>query len=1036
MFHIVVYVFFDSSQAHQRVSIPYPIIYQHMKYSLPLSLLGLAMCAATTVTAQSTTDQCQSLGDGMVRAISPNGKYVVGNASAMGTEAFHSYVWDATSKKQQWPTSYDETDLTKSGQFLSINDDSVIVGAVKDPNLTKYFPGDDWSDPYTYTFVSAAVWRNDEVTKLGLGSHDVEELADEFDGTYANSISADGNTIAGYLYRGYMACVPCGWRYDATKDTYSYYEYTLPDVAGVGSINALSADGKVAVGTVSYNGVSRPAVWTSPEACTEMTLDVDVKDIWNGAATAVSSNGRYVLVHINSATLPRIGVYDVVNQTTNTIMVPDAYEAKGLTIDDEGNFFFQVTDNKQYLTKTYYWSKDQNVMVDMDYYRTTFAPNVDSETINTSAIPVSVAADGHTLVGYNNNYGIFSSWWLQVDPNGEMAPGVDNVKLYASALNQMTVSWDAVSNTEELTLKQYDLYVDGSLVTNASEVNVGQDVVKVQLSATAGKHEAYVVCQYVKGDAVVASPPSQKVSLSLPSSYALPMTDDFESQSFDTNCWTKELVSGAQGEILMWNVAGGNFENNTYFASVTNTSDEPYEATLTSHFFDATELSNPYVVFYGNMTYVNAIRQDLSSDILSLQYSLDGENWTSVYDLNAASVTPYAWNFYKVDLPQLSGKAFQIRFNAHGEGKGKLRWALDYVTIANTLTGEAPQGVTATTGDNKVSLTWQNSMQAYEASYLCNSNVLADYNIGNEGNPLMVAIDLPAEKLSQHIGRYITSVTSFVYDDPSLYSAQSTQAEAIIYADGVEVARQAFATDASSNAYPCTVVLDKPILIEDAVDYRVAVRIHDYDAQQSPLYYQSSSDDYITGVTDLYSEDEGKTWQTIYNFNKDNTDGSRAYCIWPIRANITDQATAPATALDPALLAYNVYRNGQWLNTTAVYAPYLQYVDHDPLTTGTAEYAVQAFYTDGRVSPLSTPCSVTAIKSTFADKALAVNVDSKGRTLQIEGAFDQAALYATDGKKVATFTAPTLSTTSIKAGVYILQVLKGAQKATYKVVIR
>ena len=1008
-----------------------------MKYFLPISLLGLAMCATTTVTAQTTTDQCLSLGDGMVRAISPNGQYAVGNASAIGTEAFHSYVWSASSKKQQWATLYDESDLSKSGQFLSINDDSVIVGAVKDPSLTKYFPGDDWSDPYTYTFVSAAVWRNDEVTRLGLGSHDVEELADEFDGTYANALSADGNTIAGYLYRGYMACVPCGWRYDASQDTYTYYEYALPGAASIGSVSALSADGKVAVGTVSYNGVSRPAVWTSPDECTEVTLDVDVSNIWNGAATAISSNGRYVLVHINSASLPQIGVYDVVDETTIAITVPDAYEAKGLTIDDEGNFFCQVTDNKQYLTKTYYWSMDQYVMVDMDYYRTTFAPNVDSEVISTSAIPVSVAADGKTLVGYNNNYGSFTSWWLQVDPSGEMAPGVEDVKLYASALNQMTVSWEAALETDDLTLKQYDLYVDGSLQQSilASDVE-GQDVVKVQLPAKVGSHEAYVICQYLKGDGTVASPPSEKVSLSLPSSYALPMTDDFESQSFDANYWTKELVSGAQGEILMWNVAGGNFENNTYFASVTNTSDEPYEATLTSRFFDATQLTDPYVVFYGNMTYVNATRQDLSSDILSLEYSLDGENWTSVYDLNAAAVTPYAWNFYKVDLPQLGGKAFQIRFNAHGEGKGQLRWALDYVTVANTLTGEAPQGVSATTYNNKVNLTWQNSMQAYEASYLCNSNVLADYNIGNEGKPLMVAIDLPAEKLSQHVGRYITSVTSFVYDDPSLYSAKTTKAEAIIYADGVEVARQAFAADASSNAYPCTVVLDNPVQIQDAVDYRVAVRIHDYAAQQSPLYYQSSVDDYVTGVTDLYSEDEGKTWQTIYDFNKDNTDGNRAYCIWPIRANITEQATAPAATLDHTLLAYNVYRNGEWLNTTAVYAPYLQYVDHEPLTTGTAQYTVQAYYTDGRVSPLSTPCSVTAIKSTFADKALAVNVDAQGHTLQIQGSFDHAALFATDGKKVATLTAPTLSTATLRAGVYILQVTRGAQKATYKVVIR
>lgn len=1008
-----------------------------MKYNLPLSLVGLALCAATTVTAQTTTDQCVSLGDGMVRAISPNGKYVVGNASPMGTEAFHSYVWNATSQKQQWATSYDESDLSKSGQFMYVNDDSVIVGAVKDPDLTKYFPGDDWSDPYTYTFVSAAVWRKDKVTKLGLGSHTVDEFSDEYDGTYATTLSADGNTVAGYLYRSYMACVPCGWTYDATQDSYTYYEYTIPGTSGIGSINGLSADGKVAVGTVSYDGVSRPAVWTSPDKCTELTLDVDVSKIWNGAATAVSNNGRYVLVHINSASLPLLGVYDVIDETTLTVEVPDAYEAKGLTIDDEGNFFCQVTDNKEYATKTYYWSMDQYALVDMDYYRSTFAPNADSNVLNTSSVPVSMTADGTSLVGYNNNYGSFTSWWLQIDSSGKMAPGVDNVKLYQTSLDKMTISWDAAEDTEDMTLKQYDLYVDGALVQSIlpSEVQ-DEETVKVQRTATAGNHEAYVICQYTKGDATVASPKSETASLQIPSSYALPMTDDFESQGFTANYWTKELVSGEQGKILMWNVAGGNFENNTYFASITNTSDDAYEATLTSRFFDATQLTDPYVVFYGNMTLVNSKYQDLSTDILSLEYSSDGETWTPVYDVNAAKVTPYVWNFYKVDLPQLGGKAFQIRFNAHGQGNGQLRWALDYVTVANTLTGEAPQGVTASTTDGQVKLAWQNSLHAYEASYLCNSNVLADYNIGNEGEPLIVAVDLPAEKLSEHVGRYITSVTSFVYDDPSIYSSQTTQAEAIIYADGVEVARQAFATSAVNNPNPCTVMLDNPVKIEDAVDYRVAVRIHDYDAQQSPLYYQSSVQNHVTGVTDLYSEDEGKTWQTIYDFNKDDSDGNRAYCIWPIRANITDEATATSASLDHTLLAYNVYRNGEWLNTSAVYAPYLQYVDADPLTTDKAEYTVQAYYTDGRVSPLSSPCTVTAIKTTFADNALAVNVDAKAHRLDIRGDFDSASLYATDGKKVAEITTASLSTTSLKAGLYILQVAKGTQRATYKVVIR
>lgn len=453
---------------------------------------------------------------------------------------------------------------------------------------------------------------------------------------------------------------------------------------------------------------------------------------------------------------------------------------------------------------------------------------------------------------------------------------------------------------------------------------------------------------------------------------------------------------------------------------------------LTSRFMDATNVEKPYLSLYGNLTYINEVPKDLNSDYLDIEYSLDGETWNIVKSVPAKDVTPYVWSFYKIDLDNLAGKVFQLRFNMHGEGKAQLRWAIDYVTIGSELS-TAPVGVKAVKNGNTVNVSWKNTFGAYEVSYLSNSNVIPVFNVGSEGTPLISAVDMPAKKLDEYVGQYISSVSSFIYDDPSMESALKTQAEAIIYEDGIEVSRQAFDQNVADNPYTTTVALSTPVLIKEGKNYRIAVRIHDYDSKQSPLYYQASTES-VTGTTDLYSEDEGKTWKNINDFNKDDADG-RGMCIWPIRANITETATtADNPQLDNTLVAYNAYRNGKKVNTTAVYAAQPTFTDETD--DANATYTVQAFYADGRVSDVSEPCTATlsAIDNTFADGSL--NVVMNNNKISIDGTFDNASLVSANGLAIACDLKNGVSTAGLAKGVYILTINKNGKKATYKLNVR
>ena len=1004
-------------------------------------LAGILAGPALAAVAQTTTPQYAGL-TGAVTGISPNGKFVVGTKGNYSPDNLSSYVYDVETKETTWGTDGSDADTDKGGKFAKITDQGIIAGSMTDKNLTVDLPGDDWTPPSTINLTTAAVWSNGKVYKLGIGGNDKNVFTDPTDGSYASGISEDGSIVSGYLQYSYFPQIAMGWRYDAATDSYTDFRYALPSGVEISSTTGLSSDGKVAIGTVFCNGANHAIVWTSENDYKILDLGVDDFTGLRGNAAAISPDGRYVLVTVLGGESPKVGVYDVASDKTETVEISNAFEAKGFAIDNNGNFFCSVQDKTTYQDNTFFYYAADKTLLDMDYYMANFAKGMSGAPSMTKATVVGISGDGSKLVGYSmDEYYATSSWWMSVNTSAVTVSPATGVKLFTSGIDKVTAKWDGIKELPEgVTVKQYDLYLDGKNVHKAT-VEDGQagGQFRYEAAAQAGKHEVFVIATCAKDGKEFSSPKSEEATTVVPSTYAIPMTDDFESQSFDKNTWEKELLEGNSSEVQSWLVAGGDFENNTYFASTTSIMLKPYSSVLYSRFFDATDLKDVYVTFYNKFAYVNDVSPNQNEELFDLEYSTDGENWTLLKSLCAADMTAGAWNFSTSDFSkELAGKLFKLRFNAHGKGYATLKWYLDYVTVGKELDPAKPEGVKAVANNGKNEIEWKNSLGTYEASYVVNSNVLTDYNIGNEGKPLVVAVSFPAEKLTSRVGQYISGVASFIYDDQTIGSTKATQAEAIIYEDGVEVARQAFANTAFDEPYSQAVALSKPVKIEAGKEYKVAVRIHDYDPQQTPLYFQADQSGLIPGVTDLYSEDEGKTWQKISEFNASHDDMARSWCIWPIRALISEDATPLASDMkfDEKLIAYNVYRNGEQINTKPVYSSFLKFTDEN--TDKQAEYTVQAFYTDGRVSVLSDPTTpvTTSIDGVVTAGGAKFSIDKAEGTIALDGQYDAARLAGIDGRTVATAHAGKIQTTALTPGIYVLSIENGGKASTYKIVVR
>lgn len=1017
-------------------------------FSVALSLAALTASSATGLTPLS----------GNPNAVSPDGRYVVGSEGMYGSGQMKSFIYDVTTGEIEWKTmcedEYGAVAPESTGRFMSVTNSGIIAGTMKNKDMVivqsvgggfappRYYAESE-EDEIRMPMNSAAVWRDGKVYTLGTADMTLDKFLDSSgdDGSLGVAVSADGSKVIGYLCYQWFPVCPVLWSYNAATDSYDYKRLSLGDAAQ-GQPTAMSSDGSIVVGQVSMGDYGAkinqyPAVWvTGDEEPVLLNLG------FNAKAVAISPNGRYILVQSDDYSRAYLGVYDMQIQDMRRFNIPnDVSSCQGYAVSDNGDAWIGLYNNNSYTNELYYYNVEDELLLSANEYLGAYGMALDMSI--SSLTVASTSADGKVII-LKDPYGN-GSYVLKLPDGNPKIVGKPECMLYFSGLGKATLAWNrSVELPEGVRIVKYDVSVDGNLIKSFTEEDSAENPNGFDFSyswdASFGKVvKATVepVAEDTEGKAVISVPAT--MSATMPEDVELVHFMNFDDAAVGTDgnvsltqdTWNARTYEGTS--LMSWHLEASDFNNSTPYFSTIILDKSTYSSALESRFFDATDADDFYFTLFYQMREVNDKNQNRAEEYLDIEYTTDGYGWNLLKRINAADILPGVWNFEIVDLGELAGKGFRLRLNANGNGKAFLKWYADNLGIIDSFDGASPNGLRAVDSAESVKLTWQNSLGQYEVSHMGNYNFYTDYNLGNEGQPLMVAVDFSPEKLAEYVGGYITSVNAFVFDDPSLMT-ESTKADAVVFADGVEVARAAY-DGAFDSPAASTIVFKTPVKIEGGKTYRIAVDLTYYDATQSPIYYTADKDACIPGVTDLYSEDGGVTWNKVSEtlYNEDNPLPS--YCVLPIRANISLTTDVPEVfALDNNLLGYDVFRNGEKINTSACYAISPLFIDLDPEESAT--YTVRAFYINGLVSPLSEPLEVkhSGIDSAYSDSDLSVS--RRQGAIVLGGDFDNAELYRLDGVLAAVFPQNgCLSTIGLQQGIYILRVQTGKTSKTMKLVV-
>lgn len=1014
-----------------------------MKLTLPLLLSG-----ALSVCLNVSADSLEPI-DGLAKGISPNASLVVGVKSQFGNALFTSFRYGVAAGDIEWLTDGEDYfgSHLDGGSFVAVNDAGMIAGRIRNPemrlpvNVSPYslhapspinFSDDEEGEAIT----TAAVWRDGKLYMLGCGPYTVDRFTDSTDGSGAMGISPDGNLVLGNIISGWMAVEGCVWEYDAETDSYEYRTLSVPAQAQMSSVIASSAAGFPAIGAISIlnedEGFMLPALWKSADEF--VSIDVpDLAGAYGVYAHSISADGHYVSLSV-AGPHPRMYLYNVEDATLEEVALPaGTTECVGYTITNDGNVILKVQDS-EWQSSLFYYDHASGSMVKLDEYLTD-TMNYDFTGDLGSALVNATTGDGKYILLQESPYASESLLLIIENPALQTCPAPDDVAIYHTSPTELEVRFQGIASLPNgCELKGYKVYVDNVEVKEIEASELGGEYFVQASGPTGVGHRAYVQTMYAKGGEDKLSGKSPEVADYVSAKTSLICFYDFNDASIDAqgnyywdqDTWQAKMNYGVPGQLINWYITINDFENRTPAVSVVAAPDEPWSSVYVSHYMDAKDAEDFYIDFRYQMRLVNNPEQNLATDWLDVEASTNGRDWVTIGKINAEETSPYIWHTAHFDLGEkLAGKLFQLRLNAHGEGRGQLIWSVDDISVSDKLEGAEPTGLRYHADKEQVKLMWHNNLGLHDLSHLDNSAILWDYNVGNEGEPMISAIELTADQIKPFAGEYITAVSTFIFDDPTIPQDAPTTADAIVYVDNQEVSRAPFSSD--FNVPDQSVAwLDTPVLIEEGKTYRVAVRISDYDVDQAPLYYQASQGT-VEGITDLFSEDDGRTWDSAsdYVVSENNPDG---LCVWPIRAHISSEPVEEVEASD--VLFYDIFRDGYKINDGNIYEPHSWVSIPYPYE---GSYAVQAHYKGGLVSPMSAPVKITN-EASVKEVIFTLGVSTGRGTIAISGDCKGATLYDMSGRVVAATTGNSIS--GIPAGVYILNANVENGTETFKIVVK
>lgn len=995
---------------------------------------------------------------GFAAGCSHSGKYIVGSnqqdhfiiGGVQDVWNMNSYLWNTQTNSVEFRTTSPGNDPTvaeyeKTGCFLSVNDNGVAVGYYKNPEhfLTTIVIGEEVSGPMD----CAAYWKDGKVYSLGLGDIDKEKCTKLSDGTKAYVISDNSKIIAGTVVTANKAW-PCTWILQ-NDGTYKFNRLPIHVEEGVQISDAvptgISADGTVISGYVSIVGNGSIAVvWMGGEMYMLPPLLSDLADPTKEGmyhkAMSVSANGKYVGV-VFDRNIPVI--YDIeagkyVRMEYGTDIKPNDIDYIGVNDKGDGVCSLKLRTGSAN-EKCLIYKADQGRTLTFNYFFKTVAPALDID-LNIS------------LMGISNDGNVFSathniSWdenravSIGVNSlNAEIPPTPNPVKSKLVGLKKVELSWEAVNNqTKTWNVKEYRVYQNGKVLITVPYAQYAKDYSYTVEDSATGYLTYHTTVVYENEDGVtIESPRSEYTDLAVAPNFDFPCNSSADG-IWSTNYWTKtyqipydEMEPVEWGKWSdMYGFDGGAVGKCTQYAT------KPYSTAMESRPIDATNINDNIYVSFPCM-YMRASQEtsDYSREYLSVEVSTDlGKTWTEAKTWSGDQLS-WRWGFDYADITDLvKGKIFQVRLRRHGEGKGQFTLLVDYINI-NTQVGVPVEGLTSFDKDaDNIELIWKNNFGAYDLNYMGNAYGNAYVlTAANAGKSFIGATEYNNEKLAPFDGKYISGITTaFNWYDKETADNPQIDAKILIWEDGKLIREQVITDKRTNRDY--VIPLDEPVKIDASKTLRVGISIDNYPETEIPLLYVNSMV-YVNGMSDLYSEDGGKTWSTLEEAWLTTEKPEDGIGSWRISCDITDTpGLAEGAEFNNDITGFNVYRNGEKINGMMVWVLEGRYTT--PKEEGTSEYRLMPIYKKTGMGPMSevykyTYSGIEDVEATEDE----VGVVYDGDSLTLNGNFSATALYNMAGMMVARLNGKRIDTTTLAPGLYMLQVSDGQTGRAIKFIKR
>lgn len=992
----------------------------------------------------------KTLGENIIGSgVSPNGQYVVGYSTNPGDRIdvieMKSFVYDTGNGTLSWITEADQSDLSKGGRFKAVSDNGIICGESTCTDLKLE------NIPYT---VSAAVWKDGKRTLLEYGDFDFSAITGTADGTFCEDISEDGKTVIGsFMTSGGAYITPCKWVMN-DEGKYVIEVLDVPEGMKNAYTKKVTSDGRVfGMITSQEDYGTYICIWDNngPTVLTHEDLGIEIRYLCVMNLVDVSPDGKYVF--FSESNTAKSYIYNTETKDIRELPTLGQYDGWNLLlragIDNNGNMVGAYEYGNAVLgptpyTHSFWYSYERNTIYDFNYYMSFAAkgvtPDIDFTYDKvTQTFPDFISGDGMTIAGNCGINSLFAQnpvkcWTLKVDDinNVEIPVTPYGLTAVSDELNQVKLSWKKDDTAyKTLTLKSYNVYRDGNLVGSA---DITGDEVSFREKDVYGHPEYMVeaVMQDNMGNTVL-SQKSAPLTVSVPETYAIPFFDNFDSKSLDTNYWTSKADYGDEYDTR-WAIDDYGL-NTTTCASIYVSNFKPHSSSLISRPMDATKETSVNVSFANIYGFINNEGQELDNDSISFEVSTDkGQTWKSVGDWSITELNPqHKWNMINVDISEeVAGKIFSFRFHSHGQGKASYYVDIENVkvTTGSEARKDAPKGLTGSTEGNgkPLSLIWKNNFGAYQLNHVYRL-IEGMATLGNEGKDLIGANAFDKEDLAPYKGKYLTGVTTVINFYDWYEVEKGIHAAVVVFEDG-KLVREQEIENLPYNEY-FTVALDEPLLIDGSKELKIGIKVHDYDPGQMPLLY-GVSDRFIAGKSDLYSEDNGATWQKVSEFYEEGVDAGM--CCWNITGCITDEPELKPEATEN--LYYNIYRNGELLSTDMLDKLQSHYTDKNA-KEGDSYYVV-AYYADGSVSDASEAFifdSNTGIKGYTVD-GMKVSFNHETNSISISGEFDKAEIFDTNGVCLSASSTGNIPLNGNAQGIYILKVSKSGKAIVKKIVIK